>query len=368
VWIGGSLLFALTKRDIRSSVGGLLKLVFTSFFLGGVILAAVAYATVTVLALRQLGYWERDMTRVALLWFIGFALVALFSTKNVDTSYYRHLVLHNLGLAVVVEFVANLYTFPLPVELVLVPMAFLLAGTQAYAAIKPQFAAVRKVTASSLSVLGLLSLAYSISYVINNFEAVATAEKIKEFALPLVLTICFVPFLVGVRYFTVWQTMLHMIRFGLRDNDRLYRFTRRAIIRTCGPHLGKAQLFESEFRGRLLGAASKRDVSKVIDEFSKEWATRRRVRGQQDHRRDAPPADLASVTEELDRLMYEKGEGDTARALTGDELDIFVGEQSLRTGASKQAVYDYIAAWATAKAYSLEASLAQLDAEDYGQP
>ena len=171
VWISGFPVLALTKRDIRRSIAGLIKLVFTSLFVGGPILVAVAYAAGTVLILRHVGYWERDMTKVAVLWFIGFALVALFNTKNVDASYYRHLEL-------------NLHKFPLPLELVLVPMAFLLAGTQAYAEANPQFAAVRTLTAWSLSVLGVLSLAYSIFYLVNNFDEVATAAKIEEFVLP----------------------------------------------------------------------------------------------------------------------------------------------------------------------------------------
>jgi hypothetical protein len=277
VWVGGFLLFTLTKRDVRSSIGGLLRSVLTSVLLGGVILGAAVYAAATVLLLRYVGYWESDMTRVAVLWFVGFALVAVFNTKNVDARYFRRLVLHNLGLAVVVEFVANLHTFPLPVELLLVPMAFLLVGTQAYAEHMPEFAPARKLTAWCLGILGAASLLYSISYLVGHFDKVATLEKIKEFVLPLVLTACFLPFLVAVRYMIVWQTMLHMIRFGLRDDDRLYRFTRRSIIRTCGAHLGKAQLFESEFRGRLWGAASEADVSRVMDDFRKEWSRGRRV-------------------------------------------------------------------------------------------
>jgi hypothetical protein len=270
-------MFALTKRDVRSSFGGLFKLVFTSVFLGGVIFGAVAYATVTVLVLRYSGYWEPDMTRVAVLWFIGFALIALFKTKNVDAVYFRRLVLHNLGLAVVVEFVANLHTFPLPVELVLVPLALLLVATQAYTESMPDFAPALRVTTWCVTILGVVSLTYSISYLAHHVDEVATAEKIKEFVLPLVLTACFVPFLLGVRYLTVWQTMLHMIRFGLHDNDRLYRYTRRSIIRACGPHLGKAQLFESNFRGRLWGATSEAEVANVMREFDEEWRKGRRV-------------------------------------------------------------------------------------------
>lgn len=100
------------------------------------------------------------------------------------------------------------------------------------------------------------------------------------------LTACFLPFLVGVRYVSVWQAMLHMIRFGLHENDRLYRFARRSIIRTCGMHLGKAQLFESKFRGRLWGASSEAEVARVMDDFRAEWSQGRRVKA------DAEPPDL----------------------------------------------------------------------------
>jgi hypothetical protein len=286
VWVGGLLLLALKRREVRSSFAALFKLVVTSVFLGGVIFGAVAYATATVLLLRRFGYWESDMTRVAILWFFGFALIALFNTRNVDPRYFRRLVLHNLGLAVVVEFVTNLHTFPLPVELVLVPMALLLVAVQAYSEGKPEFAPGYKLAGWFVTVLGLLSVGYSISYLVRHFGEVATAEKIEEFFLPLVLTACFVPFLIAIRYMTVWQTMLHMIRFGLDDNDDLYRFTRRSILRTCGPHLGKAQLFEADFRGRLWGARSERDVSAVLEQFRLDWQRGRRVKA------DAKPPEV----------------------------------------------------------------------------
>lgn len=85
------------------------------------------------------------------------------------------------------------------------------------------------------------------------------------------LTCCFVPFLVTMRYVTVWQTMLHMVRAGMRGDDDLYRFARREIIRSCGGSLARAQLFESRFRGRLWGVETKRDVSNVVEDFLAAW-------------------------------------------------------------------------------------------------
>jgi hypothetical protein len=272
VWVGGFLLFALTQGGVRRSIGGLLKLILTSGWIAGALLVAAAYAAASIFLLIHIGYWEIGMTKVAVLWFLGFALVALVNTKDVDRSYFYRLLLRNLALAGVVEFIVNLHTFPLPIELVLVPMIFLLTGSQVVAESNPEFAPARKPILWCLGLLGGASLVVSLVYLGRHFGAVTTAAKAKEFLLPLVLTVCFIPFLVGVRYLSVWQSMLTMIRFGLHDNDDLYRFARGAIVRACGVDLSKAQFFASKFRGRLWGATSEAEVTRVVEDFQETWS------------------------------------------------------------------------------------------------
>jgi hypothetical protein len=272
VWLGVALLFVLTKGDVRRSIGGLFRLIVTSAWIAGALLVAAAWATASILLLNFLGYWEPTMTKVAVVWFLGLGLVALFNTKDVDDFYFYRLLRRNLELAVVVEFIVALHTFPLPVELIFVPLAFMLVGSQVVAEGNAEFAPARKLIAWCLGLLGVASLSFSLVYVGEHFGEVVTAERIKEFLLPLVLTACFVPFLVGVRYVSVWQSMLTMVRFGLHENDDLYRFARRSIIRACGANLLKAQLFASNFRGRLWGATSEAEVTRVVDDFRQTWS------------------------------------------------------------------------------------------------
>jgi hypothetical protein len=267
VWACVLLVFLLTKAEVRSSFASTLRVIFGSRFLSSVIVSAGAYAAGTVLLLRHVSYWEGEMTRTAVVWFFGIGIVAVFNTKRTDTRYFRRLVLDNLALAAVVEFVVNLDTFPLPVELVLVPLAFLFVGTQVVAESDPDYAPARKLIAACLTLLGLASLSFSLAYAFSHFDQIATGEKVKDFLLPLTLTACFLPYLYGLRMVVVWQTMLHMIHFNMRENEPLYRFTRRAIANACGASLGRAQLFEERFRGRLWGVGDKAEVSRVVDEF-----------------------------------------------------------------------------------------------------
>lgn len=277
IWSALLLAFLLTKGEIRRSFLQLGTTTFGSIWIVGPILVAGGYMVGIVFALERAGHWAPTMTKITVVWFVGGALVALFNTKDVDVEYYRLLVLRNAGLVVIVEFISSVHTFPLPVELLFVPLVTLLAMTQALAGASPEYAAIRKPLAVVTALLGIAALSLSLSYTARNFDRVATAANLKQLALPLVLTCCFVPFLVAMRYLTVWQTMLHMVRAGTHGNHALYRFARREIVGVCGVSLGRAQLFESRFRGRLWGVETETDVADVVRDFREALA---RVRSQ----------------------------------------------------------------------------------------
>jgi hypothetical protein len=277
VWLAMLLAVGLLKPDARRGIAGLLRLFATSGLLGGLIAGAASYLGVAVFSLDRLGYWSWSMTSAAVFWFLFFGLVAMFDTRNVDAGYYRRLLTRNLGAAVAIEFIVNIHTFPLPVELVLVPAALIVVLMQVVADSNPELASVRKLLAWLVTVPGVVAISYSVAYLIGHSSEVLTATKLKEFMLPFVLTAFFLPLIVAVRYFVVWQTLLHMTKAGFRDDTPLYKGTRRRIVAACGLSLAKAQLFESEFRGHLWGLSEEREVTKVMVRFDASWKRGRRV-------------------------------------------------------------------------------------------
>lgn len=278
VWVVVSVAVALSKADLRGSIFGLIKLLTTTRILAGLILAAAVFVAGVALTLRWAGDWESSMTLIAVVWFLSFGVVALFKTNNVDAAYFRHLVLRNLGMAVLVEFIVNLHTFPLPVELVLVPLSILLVLMQVVAAADPNLQSAQRVLAWLVAVPGVIAIVYSAVYFATHVSRVVNAEKGREFFLPFVLTVGFLPVLVLARYFVVWQTMLHMIEAGMEDDPRLDRTTRRLVVGACGLSLAKAQLFESEYRGRLWGTSTTDEVRDTVERFKGAWQSGQRVK------------------------------------------------------------------------------------------
>src|SRR4051794_36130829 len=98
-WVVLIVMYAVWKSSgALRSFGFLLRTLVTSAFLSGAILAAVAYSYATILLVTKVGYWEHDMIKVAVFWFAGIALVAIFRTKRTDVHYFRTFVLDNAAL------------------------------------------------------------------------------------------------------------------------------------------------------------------------------------------------------------------------------------------------------------------------------
>jgi hypothetical protein len=257
---------ALRSGSFRNSAWTLLKMVFASK-LTLLFLAATAYLAATVAVLQLAGYWDGTMAKTTVLWFVGTGLVTMFSTKRKDGRYFARLVRRNLSAAALLAYLMNIHPFPLYVWLPLLPIVLVFAGTLGLAEADPEHAAPKKPSEIVLTLIGLTALAFSLDYVAAHLDKLTTGRTGKEFLLPLVLTVCFVPSLYAIALVIVYDGILGMTKFGLHENNRLYRFARRAIVGECGVSLGRGQQFEEEFRPRLWSAKEEKDVACVMNEF-----------------------------------------------------------------------------------------------------
>ncbi len=259
---------------------------------------AFAYVAAITAVLMLVGYWEVAMLKTTVLWFFGTALGTLFNRRAGSPDFLRKLISHNVALAAFIEFIVNLYTFPLLLELVFVPLVTLLACLQALGRTsrefvgKPKYDLLRNTLSGCLSVIGLLILAYTITETIQHWRDLVQPEQVKEFFLPLVLVVTFIPYLYLWQYIAALQTTLHMTKYGLgADNQKLFQFARARIIAAIGLDIQSAELFEREFRYRLWGATTEEEVVAVLDAFRGEQKKHRIgwAKGRTGHEGSFPP-------------------------------------------------------------------------------
>ena len=126
-------------------------------------------------------------------------------------------------MTAVVEFISDAYTLPLPVELILVPMVVVLVMLASFADLRPEFAITRKPFKVLIVALFVGMLTPTIVYVVQHLGQLASAERAREFLLPLVLTLALIPYLYLIRIVIAWQTALSMLTSSMQDRPLLLR-------------------------------------------------------------------------------------------------------------------------------------------------
>jgi hypothetical protein len=173
----GVLTLVLGWSAIRGGGVGRAAVDVVRIILGKRILAAIlligAWQVALVWLASKLGLWNQNLLKDTIVIVLagaftaGFKALAIAQGKQTWRGELRSL----LALVVVLQWVSNLETFPYYVELGLVPLAVLLGGVQAVAALDDRYATARPVINSMVTLLGFAILAWSAWKVLSSWTS-----------------------------------------------------------------------------------------------------------------------------------------------------------------------------------------------------
>jgi hypothetical protein len=279
IWLGIGAVWAVPQRTIRQAFTALVRSIFAPILLAVFALAGVGVA-LGVWLLHRVGYWDITLLKPTILWFFGSAGLAAILTRN-RSGYlaFWGILRDTLAFTALLEFILNLYTFPLIVELITLPLLFIIVGTKTVSEVMPEFAdrrfdAVRTLLSTLLAAYGVVILSLSVRSIAFHFDEVATAAKIRELLLPAILTAWFIPFIYCARLYAVLEMALLRVRWQFQTDTDLYKFARLRIILCCGLNLWKACFFDDHFSTRFFDVAERQAVSEHIAAFHRAWRTR----------------------------------------------------------------------------------------------
>ena len=196
IWIIIFLAWAFTKKEVRTSVLEVLKTMFltkiTFVFLG-----MLVYVSVMIFLLYKLGLWDVLLIKDTVYWILGTGFILLLNINKAlqNKSHFRKIIFDTLKLTIILEFIANLYTFSFWVEMVLMPLLFLFVAMNTYSGIKTAYKPVKKLTDWILTVFGISMLLWALSQIFSNYHSLITTYNFQTFILPLILTLAYIPFL-----------------------------------------------------------------------------------------------------------------------------------------------------------------------------
>jgi hypothetical protein len=179
---------------------------------------AAAYSAGVVYLASRVGLWHTSATKETVYWFFGTGVAVVGNATSMsptDPDFVRKLVSRAVRLTVVVEFLVNLYVFPLAVELVLVPVILLFVGMQVVAQHQPTEAAVRKTIDGVLLVIGFALMLYVGIQVLSDPGGFWTRKHAEGFLVAPALMLALAPLLFAVAWYSRREVDAVRRQFGL---------------------------------------------------------------------------------------------------------------------------------------------------------
>jgi len=237
IWLGIVITILLTMPTMRQALSGLLRA-----FAQKTILQVLAFFTLYVGAmvwfLHAICIWDWDQLKNTVIWTFSVALIAVLRSNKIadEPSYFRKWITENFQILAFLQFLITLYTYPLWVELLVIPFVTLLTGMIAVGDRDPKTKRTISVLTNimALFTLGFFGLALVMTVV--DFWNYTTIQTWRDFYTPIVLTLLFLPFIfvlyVGMSYESAFVNLYYNIK-----GKKLRRSAKWRAILAFGPNV-----------------------------------------------------------------------------------------------------------------------------------
>jgi len=231
-----------------------------------VLIAMFSYITLLIFLLIKFNIWDITLLKDTLLWFIfaGFGMLLNINKIQQDDRYFKRLILTNLRLALVLEFIVNLYSFSLFIELILTPFLFIAIGLSTIAGIKSDHKAAKKFIDFTLSIFGIYLLYYAFVNIIKDFHNFTALNNIFAFLLPLALTFAFMPFLYFFALLATYESFYMRLGFSIKNREKLSKSAKIKIFNIYRFNLRKLNKMSNEIIIESLSVDNETDILGIV--------------------------------------------------------------------------------------------------------
>lgn len=208
--------------EVRSSFRHLLS----AFFVKQIMLVLglmVAYMMFVVYFLFEMDLWNTEQIKNTMFWCVSVGFISLFKIESIkkDKSFFKHSVLDNLKLLAILQFVVGVYTFPIWIEILLVPVLVVIGAMTAIAETDKKYHQVKTLLEYCLSVLGTILIVYTLYMLAANFGEFGNEKTAYDFFVPPLLTLFYLPFVFFMLVYSTYEQVFVRLEFTIKD--KLYR-------------------------------------------------------------------------------------------------------------------------------------------------
>ena len=260
-------IWAISQKAVRKSFANVLKALAARIILIS-LTVMLAYMALIVYLLYLSQIWKIGNLKDTVYWLFGSGFVFYLTINQIrKEGYIRKAVIDSLKVVVLIEFIVNLYVFNIWVELIFVPVLFLLGGLLGYASVYEKFKQVESFLTALLAIVGFSILVFVAVSIIHDIQGFFSLDNLRDFLIPILLTIGFVPFLYVCGLYSLYDSIFR--RIGVfAENKRIALYAKLRIFLSFGLSLSSVRSWSREMG--LLKLSEKIDIVEAIRKYRAE--------------------------------------------------------------------------------------------------
>lgn len=206
--------------EVRSSFRHLLSAFFVRQIMS-VLGLMVAYMMLIVYFLYEMDLWNTEQIKNTIFWCVSVGFMSLFKIESIkkDKSFFKHSVLDNLKLLAILQFVVGVYTFPIWIETLLVPVLVLISAMTAIAEMDKKHHQVKVLLEYCLSVFGVILIVYTLYMLATSFGEFANEKNAYDFFVPPLLTLFYLPFVFFMLVYSTYEQIFIRLKFSIANKS-----------------------------------------------------------------------------------------------------------------------------------------------------
>jgi len=183
------------------------------------------------------------LLKKTVIWFLGAAMVLVFKTGHAGEPYYFRKRLRGLiEWGIIAEFIEGFYSFPLWIELILIPFVLFMAGLSVFSKGEEKYQDINSCTNSIIKWLAIAVFFISLYETLAHWRLSFNEDHLKDILLAPVMTLLFLPYLYLLAIYMGYEILYLRLGFQTRGKPNLFRLAKHRLRRTCGLNIIKLNL------------------------------------------------------------------------------------------------------------------------------
>jgi hypothetical protein len=270
IWLVAFGLLLLWKHQLGKILGDFLRAIADPTILL-TLLGVVAYTAGLAYIGSAIGLWNAAMVKDTVIWFFAVAMSLLLHLSDSATpGYFRTAATRSVKIGAFLAFFLNLFVFNIWIELLLVPLLFVVLAIPIVGRGQPQYASAVGLANRTSAFIGLAVAGYVAWKLVTSWQDVASRDTLLSLALPIWMTLGFLPFIYVYSLWANYRTAFMRIDFASNDR-RSRRRAKLALIVTLGLRTSAAGSFRWPWIQPLAESPTWRDARKNAKDYRAHW-------------------------------------------------------------------------------------------------